>query len=95
MTRKIMSRIELKNPGNNQTPVQDDETDTESLEKITHDIRSSINIIIGYAQLMLDETTGKINKTQRRALQDILNSTNKLNHLTNVLSRRLDTESGE
>jgi signal transduction histidine kinase len=95
MARKIVSQIELENPGNGQAPVQDDKMNLESLEKITHDIRSSINIIIGYTQLMLDETTGKINKTQRQALRDILNSTNKLSHLANVLSRRLDTKSGE
>ena len=68
---------------------------SENLEKITHDIRSSINIIIGYTQLMLDQTTGKINARQRQALQDILKSSNRLNDLTDIVTRRLDTVSGK
>ena len=64
--------------------------DPENLEKISHDIRSSINIIIGYTQLMLDQTTGKINAQQRQALQDILKSSSRLNDLTDIITRRLD-----
>jgi hypothetical protein len=67
----------------------------ENLDKITHDIRSSINIIIGYTQLMLDQTTGKINAQQRQALQDILKSSSRLNDLTDIITRRLDTVSGK
>jgi signal transduction histidine kinase len=67
--------------------------DSVNLEKITHDIRSSINIIIGYTQLMLDQTTGKINAQQRQALQDILKSTNRLSDLTDIITRRLDAVS--
>jgi len=69
--------------------------DPENLDKITHDIRSSINIIIGYTQLMLDQTTGKINAQQRQALQDILKSSNSLNNLTGIITKRLDTVSGK
>ncbi len=68
---------------------------SENLDKITHDIRSSINIIIGYAQLMLDQTTGKINAQQRQALQDILKSSSRLNNLTDIITKRLDTVSGK
>jgi signal transduction histidine kinase len=69
--------------------------DSENLDKITHDIRSSINIIIGYTQLMLDQTTGKINARQRQALQDILKSSNRLNDLAEIITKRLDTVSGK
>lgn len=69
--------------------------DPENLEKITHDIRSSINIIIGYTQLMLDQTTGKINPQQRQALQDILKSSNRLNDLAEIITKRLETVSGK
>ena len=69
--------------------------DPENLEKITHDIRSSINIIIGYTQLMLDQTPGKINAQQRQALQDILKSSNHLNDLADIIARRLDAVSGK
>ena len=66
-----------------------------NLEKITHDVRSSINIIIGYTQLMLDQTTGKINVQQRQALQDILKSSNRLNELTDIITQRLEAVSGK
>ena len=89
MTRKIEGNHQVENPGNGTAPV----ADSESLEKLTHDFRSSVNIIIGYAQLMLDETTGKINATQRQALQDILNSSNKLGNLADVISQRLEPDS--
>ncbi len=69
--------------------------DPENLDKISHDIRSSINIIIGYTQLMLDQTTGKINARQRQALQDILKSSSRLNDLAEIVTRRLDAVSGK
>ena len=71
------------------------ESASDNLEKITHDIRSSINIIVGYAQLMLDQTTGKINDQQRQALQDILKSSNRLNDLADIVARRLEAVSGK
>lgn len=74
---------------------EDNRTDSENLDKITHDIRSSVNIIIGYTQLMLDQTTGKINDRQRQALQDILKSSSRLHDLTDAVIRRLDTVSGK
>ena len=70
-------------------------SDSQNLDKITHDIRSSINIIIGYTQLMLAQTPGKINAQQRRALQDILKSSNRLSELTDIMAGRLDTVSEE
>ena len=69
--------------------------DPENMDKITHDIRSSINIIIGYTQLMLDQTTGKINPRQRQALQDILKSSSRLNDLSDIIIKRLETASGK
>ena len=100
VTRRIISQVEHGNLGGESSPAsssncaENNRAASEDLDKITHDIRSAINIIIGYAQLMLDETTGKINARQRRALQDILNSSNKLSNLADVISRRLEAESG-
>jgi signal transduction histidine kinase len=74
---------------------EENAADSETLDKIAHDIRSSVNIIVGYTQLMLDQTTGKINARQRRALQDILKSSSRLHGLTDAVIRRLDALSGK
>jgi len=79
VTRKTVSGNEEENTA-----------DSENLDKIAHDIRSSVNIIVGYTQLMLDQTTGKINARQRRALQDILKSSTRLHGLTDAVIRRID-----
>ena len=49
----------------------------------SHDIRSLLYIIIGFAELMLDEVPGKINEEQRRSLNDILKSGKRLTDLLN------------
>ena len=82
VAHKTINRIEEENMA-----------DSENLDKIAHDIRSSVNIIVGYTQLMLDQTTGKINARQRRALQDILKSSSRLHDLTDAVIRRLDAVS--
>ncbi len=99
MVRRVVSRIELEIPGERQSPLsvfnrdEGNQPDMENLDKINHDIRGSINIIIGYTQLMLDQTTGKINAHQRRALEDILNSGNRLQKSMDTVFKRLGTES--
>jgi signal transduction histidine kinase len=55
----------------------------ERLEKISHDFRTPLNIIIGFSELLLDEVPGKINDEQRRSLDDILNSAQRLLSLVN------------
>ncbi|OGO29899.1 MAG: hypothetical protein A2Z29_05720 [Chloroflexi bacterium RBG_16_56_11] len=47
----------------------------------SHDIRSLLYIIIGFAELLLDEVPGKINEEQRRSLEDILRSGQRLTDL--------------
>jgi hypothetical protein len=55
--------------------------------KIAHDFRASLNIIIGYAELMLDEVTGKINEEQKRSLSDILKYSKRMLDLVNDIDR--------
>jgi len=52
-----------------------------SLSKLSHDIRTQLYIIIGFAELMLQEIPGKINEEQRRNLKDVLNSGRRLQDL--------------
>jgi len=55
----------------------------ERLEKISHDFRTPLNIIIGFTELLLDEAPGKINDDQRSCLNDILESSQRLLRLVN------------
>lgn len=49
--------------------------------RLSHDIRTQLYIIIGFAELMLEEIPGKINDEQRRNLKDVLNSGRRLQEL--------------
>lgn len=55
----------------------------EPVAKLSHDIRTQLYIIIGFAELMLEEVPGKINDDQRRNLNDVLNSGKRLVDLLN------------
>jgi signal transduction histidine kinase len=61
-----------------------------NIEKAAHDFRASLNIIIGFAELMLDEVTGKINAEQRRSLNDILNNARRLLDLVDDIFKTLE-----
>ncbi len=69
-----------------------DDKNPDNLNQIAHDIHGSINIIIGYSQIMLDEGNGKLNTKQREALQYILKHGNRLYDLTNNVIKRLETD---
>jgi signal transduction histidine kinase len=59
-------------------------------EKIAHDLRASLNIIIGFTELMLDEVTGKISAEQRRCLTDVLNNGKRLMDLSENIIKQLE-----
>jgi signal transduction histidine kinase len=65
----------------------------DDIDKTAHDLRASLNIIIGFSELMLDEVMGKINKEQRRSLNDILNNGKRLLVLSDEIIKRLDNTS--
>jgi len=56
--------------------------------KIAHDFRASLNIIIGYAELMQDEVPGKINEEQRCGLDDILKYSQRMLDLINDIDKQ-------
>jgi signal transduction histidine kinase len=58
------------------------------VQKLSHDIRTQLYIIIGFAELMLDEIPGKINDEQRRNLNDVLASGKRLFELLNGIINR-------
>lgn len=68
---------------------------TESLTKLSHDIRTQLYIIIGYAELMLEEIPGKINDAQRHNLKDVLNSGKRLQTLLEKIVGQPGNRSGK
>jgi signal transduction histidine kinase len=66
---------------------------SELLDRTSHELHASLNIIIGFAELMLDEVPGKINDDQKRSLNDILNSGRRLQNLIDNILEWFETES--
>jgi signal transduction histidine kinase len=58
---------------------------TIDVEKIIHDLRSSLNVIIGYSELMLDGVMGKMTEDQRISIKDILDKSRGLTDMVNDL----------
>ena len=56
---------------------------------ISHDLRTPLNVIMGFSALMLDEVPGKINEEQRQCLNDILSNARRLLDLINDIPARL------
>ena len=50
----------------------------ERLEKMSHDFRTPLNIIIGFTELLIDEVPGRINDEQKHCLGDIRESARRL-----------------
>jgi signal transduction histidine kinase len=73
--------ISLANPGKklSLSPIQD---------KTIHDFRSSLNVIIGYSELMLDGEMGKMTEEQRVSMKDILEKSRHLADMVNDLVLR-------
>jgi len=60
---------------------------SEFLANMSHGLRTPLNVIIGFSELMRDEVPGKINDEQRQCLSDILTSSR---HLLNLINEVLD-----
>ena len=58
------------------------------VEKTRHEFRSSLNVIIGYAELMLDGAMGKMTEEQIIGIKDILNKSRHLAQMVNDLTGR-------
>jgi signal transduction histidine kinase len=56
------------------------------MDKAIHDFRSSINIIMGYSELMLDEAMGKMTEEQSQSLKDILKNSQHLMDIVNDIA---------
>ena len=60
---------------------------SEFLANMSHGLRTPLNVIIGFSELMRDEVPGKINDEQRQCFDDILSSSK---HLLNLINEVLD-----
>jgi signal transduction histidine kinase len=82
-------QLMIDGDGRSETRVQS----TDNIEKTAHDFRASLNIVIGFTDLILDEVMGKINAEQRRSLNDILNHAKRLRALSDDIIKRLEAAS--
>lgn len=55
-----------------------DRIKTEFISNITHELLTPLTSIKGFAELLDDETMGKINKEQKKSLENILRNSNRL-----------------
>ena len=69
--------------------------DFDFMNKMSHDFYTPLNIIIGFAELMLEEIPGEINEQQKSSLTDILNSGKRLLTLVDELMAKYKSESGK
>ncbi len=65
------------------------------MSDMSHELRTRLNVIIGFSELMLDEVPGKINEDQRQCLNDVLSSGKRLLELINDALDLSRIESGE
>ena len=68
---------------------------SEFLAHMSHELRTLLNIIRGFSQLMLEEVPGKVNEEQKQCLNDVLSSGQ---HMLSVINDVLDLfkiEAGE
>ncbi|HEY58737.1 MAG TPA: PAS domain S-box protein [Anaerolineae bacterium] len=67
---------------------------TSLLANVSHDMRTPLGGILGFAEMLQSEALGPLNDDQRRALQHILSSTQTLMDFTNDLLDQAELESG-
>jgi signal transduction histidine kinase len=79
-------RLEKGTVGLLPPPACSQETTGANIGKTIHDIRSSINIIMGYSELMLDGVLGNMTEEQRDGLKDILTNTQQMLDLVNDIT---------
>jgi len=101
-SRKELSRLaedlQIKNLELKETTYraqQADRAKTEFLAIMSHELRTPLNHIIGFTELLLDRTFGKLNETQEEYLGDVLTSSQHLLSLINDILDLSKVESGK
>jgi hypothetical protein len=59
-------------------------------DKLAHDIRASLHIVIGNIELMLDDAEGKFSAEQHLNLQTVLTHSARLLEISEEIIRRLE-----
>jgi PAS domain S-box-containing protein len=80
-------RMELKIREKTREVEEANRLKSEFLAQVSHELRTSLNAIIGFSELMLEKVPGDINGEQKQCLEDILDSGQ---HLLNLINDVLD-----
>lgn len=56
---------------------------SELLSRLSHEFRKTLNVVIGFTELLLEEKPGKINEEQKASLNDIHSGSKRLLYLIN------------
>lgn len=70
---------------------QDAPVEKSAIDKAMHDFRSSLSVIMGYSELMLDGAMGDMTAEQRDGLKDILTNSQQMLDLINDISKWQNT----
>ncbi len=65
------------------------------LANVSHDMRTPLGGIIGYAEMLLDDVYGALNTEQKALLQDIVDNANRLASFISGMLTRAELESGK
>jgi signal transduction histidine kinase len=67
---------------------------SEFMAKMSHELCTPLNVIIGFTELLLDEVPGQINEEQRKCLNEILTGSKRMLNLINAVHEQPKIESG-
>ena len=66
---------------------------SEFIAKMSHELCTPLNVIIGFTELLLDEVPGQINEEQRNSLNEILTSSKRILNLINTIRDQSEVDS--
>lgn len=63
----------------------------ELMRRLSHDIRTPLNIIIGFTELLLEEVAGTVNDEQKGNLEEIRQSSDRILEILNEYLKQFES----